>query len=96
MVVLFRNMAQLSQRFETFENQLDLPAQPIALQHLLGGRPMLRQSREYQNIAGILPVLRRVALFALLLLARQPAMGPYDSLLTLADTARAPRDALLA
>src|SRR5271157_4296988 len=61
LVILFGNMAQLNERFEAFEYQLDLPAQSVTLQHLAGGSSTLRQSGEYQDIAGILPILRRVA-----------------------------------
>src|SRR5271165_3374397 len=89
-------MAQLNERFEALEYQLDLPAQSVTLQHLAGGRSTFRQSGEYQDIAGILPILRRVAVFARLLLAHQSAMGPLDRFLTLANTAKASRDALLA
>src|ERR1700678_3356670 len=48
LIILFWNMAQLNERFETLETQLDLPAQSIALQHLLGRNSILRQGGEHQ------------------------------------------------
>src|ERR1700689_882272 len=89
-------MAQLNQRFEALEDQLDLPAQPITLQHLFGRGSILGQGGEYQDITGILPIFGRVAVSARLLPARQSPMGPLDGFLALPNPAQTSRDALLA
>src|SRR5438128_9496738 len=84
-------MAQLDDRFQTFECEFDLPPEPITLQHLPSGGSALGQRREHQDIADIFAFFWRNLAFALLLLECEFALRPLDCMLTFADSTEASR-----
>jgi hypothetical protein len=70
LVIVFWHMPQANDGFQTLERQLDLPPEPIALQYLPGGGPILWQGCEHQDVTGVFSVFRRVFAFTVLLFER--------------------------
>ena len=95
-VIVFRQAAQLCQRLESLEHQLDLPSRAIPLQHGLVSPVALRHRGELYDVLG---QLQRGRLDLASLVGRLPAdprMDQADGLLGRAQRADPPlrRDAL--
>ena len=77
LIIVFGNMPDLRDGFQTFEGQLHLPAQPICFENFFRAGRGSRKGGEHQHILGIFSRLRAYA-FPILLLDLQFALGLLD------------------
>jgi hypothetical protein len=86
--------AQLGQRLQLFEHQLDLPAGPIPLGDFSCGKRLPRECGKHHDIVGVTKRIRLRGGSSLLRFGHNLAARPFSSLGTLADHAQSGGDPL--